>query len=95
MLGLSTSLLDLDKREEKEVKLRKTSKSKRLSSEQIADLFNVTAAVYIMYHIVIFTSDRLQNRSWWETRLSNNQTSSRPDREKLASDRASVLVSSQ
>lgn len=45
MLGLSTSLLDLDKKEEKEVKLRKISKTKRLSSEQIADLFNVTAGV--------------------------------------------------
>ena len=48
MLGLSTSLLELNKREEKEVKLRKVSKTKRLSSEQIADLFNVTAGVYII-----------------------------------------------
>ena len=92
-MGLSTSLLELNKREEKEVKLRKISKTKRLSSEQIADLFNVTAGVYIIYHIVIFTSNRLQRRSWWETRLFNKQTSSTPDREKLASDRASVFVS--
>ena len=48
MLGLSTSLLDINKKEEKEVKLRKISKTKRLSSEQIADLFNVTAGVYII-----------------------------------------------
>ena len=48
MLGLSTSLLDINKKEEKEVKLRKISKTKRLSSEQIADLFNVTAGVSIM-----------------------------------------------
>ena len=48
MLGLSTSLVDLNKKEEKEVKLRKISKrNKRLSSEQIADLFNVTAGVTI------------------------------------------------
>ena len=47
MLGLSTSLVDLDKKEEKEVKLRKISKMKRFSSEQIADLFNVTAAVTV------------------------------------------------
>ena len=46
-MGLSTSLLELNKREEKEVKLRKISKTKRLSSEQIADLFNVTAAVTV------------------------------------------------
>ena len=52
MLGLSTSLLDLDQKEEREVKLRKISKSKRLSSEQIADLFNVTAGVYIKYIIL-------------------------------------------
>ena len=50
-MGLSTSLLELNKREEKEVKLRKVSKTKRLSSEQIADLFNVTAGVSIMYII--------------------------------------------
>ena len=45
MLGLSTSLVDLDKKDEREVKLRKISKrNKRFSSEEIADLFNVTAA---------------------------------------------------
>ena len=54
MLGLSTSLVDLDKKEEKEVKLRKISKMKRFSSEQIADLFNVTAAVTVWYDIVPF-----------------------------------------
>ena len=54
MLGLSTSLVDLDKKEEKEVKLRKISKMKRFSSEQIADLFNVTAAVTVWYYIVLF-----------------------------------------
>ena len=54
MLGLSTSLVDLDKKEEKEVKLRKISKMKRFSSEQIADLFNVTAAVLVWYDIVPF-----------------------------------------
>ena len=40
--------MDLDKKEDKEVKLRKISKMKRFSSEQIADLFNVTAGVYII-----------------------------------------------
>ena len=45
-------MVDLNKKEEKEVKLRKISKrNKRLSSEQIADLFNVTAGVSIMYMI--------------------------------------------
>ena len=54
MLGLSTSLVDLDKKEDKEVKLRKISKMKRFSSEQIADLFNVTAAVTVWYDIALF-----------------------------------------
>ena len=65
MLGLSTSLVDLNKNQEKEVKLRKISKMKRLSSEQIADLFNVTAGEAIQYDIVI--SYRLRRESWWET----------------------------
>ena len=53
MLGLSTSLVDLDKKDEREVKLRKISKrNKRFSSEEIADLFNVTAGVYIKYIIL-------------------------------------------
>ena len=38
---------------------------KRLSSEQIADLFNVTAGEAIQYDIVI--SYRLRRESWWET----------------------------
>ena len=74
MLGLSTSLLELNKREEKEVKLRKISKTKRLSSEQIADLFNVTAGESQISNFVSFTSYRRQSRSWWETQSSTRQT---------------------
>ena len=51
-MGLNTSLLELNNKQEKEVKLRKISRTKRLSTEQITDLFNVRAGVCYIYVIL-------------------------------------------
>ena len=59
MLGLATSLVDLTKDQDQEFKLRKTSSigSRKLSYEQISDLFEVLVDILIFNH-TLFSESR-------------------------------------